>query len=254
MASDEVPDVPNPRPPEPGGAFATTQWSVILAAREGAEPEAEAALARLCQAYWAPLYAFLRRSSHPPHDAEDLVQAFFARLFERDWLKTVDPRKGRFRSFLLASLRNFVSNEHRYERRKRRGGDQVRIHIDAPDEEQHWAGELALHESPERTFDRRWAETVVGAAMARLRAEFEKAGKGPLFGTLERWLATEARPGEYEAVGKPLGLSANAVSIAVHRLRQRYRELVRDEVAETVAEGEDVETEVRYLLSVLTEV
>ena len=238
-------------PPTDAGSFATTHWSTVIEARDGTTAQADEALATLCHNYWAPLYAFLRRTGYSPHDAEDHVQSFFVRFFEKEWLRDVDPRKGRFRSFLLASLRHFVSNVERSNRRLRRGGKWDRINLDVPGEEKQWVVEMALQETPQQTYDRRWAETVIQNASSRLRKEMRAADRGKVFGMARKWLATDPAPGDYERAAAKLGITINALRISVFRMRSRYGELVRAEVAGTVHDGDDVDSEVRYLLDVL---
>lgn len=234
-----------------GAVFATTHWSVVLAARDGKEPAVDAALAQLCRTYWPPLYAFLRRTGCAPHDAEDLVQGFFERLVAERFLESVAREKGRFRSFLLAALRHHVANVRRGERTQRRGGGAVALALDDPVVSERCEAALAVASDPESTFDRVWAETVLAAAAAALRREQEAGGRGERFDVMRRWLAAEARPGEYETAAPGLGMSEGALAVAVHRMRQRFRELVRAEVAHTVAGPGEVDDELRHLLRIL---
>ncbi len=233
--------------------FATTHWTVILTAKDASQPEAQEALARLCRTYWAPLYSYLRRDGHSSHDAEDLVQAFFERFLEKNFLKDVQRERGRFRSFLLGALRHFIFNENRASKRLRRGGQLLRISLDVPEEELRCQSEMAHAGTPEKAYDRRWAQTIMANARRRLRDEMTSAGKSRNYEILEQWLATDPSPGEYEAAAPDLSLSPRSVGVAVFRLRQRFRELVRIEVADTVAEMDDVQEEMRYLLEVITQ-
>ncbi len=233
--------------------FATTHWTVILTAKDVSQPEAQEALARLCQTYWAPLYSYLRRDGHSSHDAEDLVQAFFERFLEKNFLKDVERERGRFRSFLLVALRHFIFNENRASKRLRRGGQLLRISLDVPEEELRCQSEMAHAGTPEKAYDRRWAQTIMGNARRRLRDEMTASRKSRNYEILQQWLATDPSPGEYEAAAPDLNLSPRSVGVAVFRLRQRFRELVRIEVADTVAEMDDVQEEMRYLLEVITQ-
>jgi len=232
--------------------FATTHWTVVLTAREHAGESASPALARLCQTYWPPLYAFLRRQGYTSHDAQDLVQGFFERFLERDFLRHADRDKGRFRSFLLASLRHYVANTNRDERAQRRGGGTHRIALDEASMLDRCEAAFSTEATPEIAFDRAWASTVMNRAALSLRAEYESRDKVALYETLSRWLATEARPGDYALVAPALGLTEGALAAAVFRLRQRFRELIREEVAHTVQTPEEIAEEMKYLLQVLT--
>jgi RNA polymerase sigma-70 factor (ECF subfamily) len=244
----------NPALPPPDRAqwFATTHWSVVLAARQAPSPEAEAALEALCRNYWYPLYAYVRRQGNPPHDAQDLTQAFFARLFEKDYLASVAPEKGKFRSFLLAALNHFLSNERARTQAARRGGGRPVISLDATDEESRYALEPVAPGSPESAFDRNWAVTLLERAFGTVREEFEKSGKGILFDKLKPFLAEGVSTGDYSTAAKELNLSANAVAVSVHRLRQKYREAVRAEVAQTVANPDQMDEEMQHLFAALT--
>lgn len=255
MPPAEPPDpIPRASDSPPGAVvFATTHWTVILAAKDTSRPEAQEALARLCQTYWAPLYSYLRRDGHSSHDAEDLVQSFFERFLEKNFLKDVERERGRFRSFLLAALRHFIFNENRASKRLRRGGQLIRISLDVPEEELHCQSELAHAGTPEKAYDRRWAQAIMANARHRLENEMTTAGKGRNYQILQQWLATDPAPGEYEAAAPDLNFSPRTVGVAVFRLRQRFRELVRIEVADTVSEMDDIQEEMRYLLEVITQ-
>ena len=240
------------RAPQPGW-FATTHWSVVLAAGQVTSPEAEAALENLCRAYWYPLYAYVRRQGHSPHDAQDLTQGFFARLLEKNWVGVADREKGKFRSFLLSVLNHYLGDERDRANAAKRGGGMVLLYLDEQTAENLLYQEPASHLSPEREFEKRWAAALLQAAMTRLRGEFETAGKGQTFDQLKPFLEGDASSGDYAAIAAGLGMSANAIAVSVHRLRQRYRELVRLEVANTVASPNEVEDEMRYLFSVLAQ-
>lgn len=224
-----------------GGCFVTTRWSVVLAAAEkgGGAADAGGALAELCRAYWFPLYAFIRRRGYSPHDAEDLTQAFFARFLEKNGLASVNPEKGRFRAFLLASLKHFLANEwDRSQTQKRGGGDPV-LALDALTAEDRYRLEPADALSPERLYERQWALTLLAQVLGRLEAEHAAAGKGALFADMKGFLTGEGSPDSYSTIGGRHGLSEGAFKVTVHRLRKRYRELLREEIARTVADPDD---------------
>jgi RNA polymerase sigma-70 factor (ECF subfamily) len=248
MLSDE----PGPaKPSSQPGWFATTHWSVVLAAGQTASPQAEAALEKLCGAYWYPLYAYVRRQGHSPHDAQDLTQGFFAVLLEKNYVELADRAKGKFRSFLLTALNHFLGDHRDRANALKRGGGKVIISLEEQTAEGRWSLEPATDLSPEKEYEKLWAVTVLQQALIHLRDEADKAGRDELFEELKSFLEGEARPGDYAAVGAKLGMTANSVAVAVHRLRQRYRELVRAEIANTVASAEEIEDELRHLFAVL---
>ncbi|MEZ0276603.1 MAG: RNA polymerase sigma factor [Roseimicrobium sp.] len=231
--------------------FHTTRWSLVLAAQRGSgETEGRRALAMLCRDYWYPLYAFARRRGHTPHDAQDLTQAFFANLLERQ-ATTADPAKGRFRSYLLGALKHYMANEWHRANAQKRGGGQTLVEWDALDAEARYALEPAGQNGTdaEALYDRRWAMELLDKAMAKLRAEFEAKGDGDTFDVLKGCLGGGEAPRE-ECAAK-LGLSEGALKVAVHRLRARYREVLRAAIAETVDAPEDVSEEMRHLVAVL---
>ena len=246
-----TPDTNRAVPATDAAAFVSTHWSLVVRASGSSPEQAAAALEILCKAYWYPLYAFVRRQGHAPHDAQDLTQEFFARLLARRDLEHVNPAKGRFRSFLLASMNHFLANEWDKARALKRGGGRQAISLDEADAEGRYAQEDSPSLSPEMLFEQRWAMTVLDAAMARLRVEFSAAGKARQFEVLKDFLSGVAADGDYAAVAGSLGLNPGAVAVAVHRLRQRYKELVRVEIAETVASPLDVEDEMRHLFAAL---
>jgi DNA-directed RNA polymerase specialized sigma24 family protein len=236
------------------GAFVNTHWSVVLSAADPRDSsEAMNSLEKLCRAYWLPLYSFVRRQGESPHDAQDLTQAFFARLIEKDYLRSAHPDRGRFRSFLLAALKHFLSNERDKVRSKRRGGDQVFIAIDIQDAETHYGFEPVEHLTPQKIFERRWASALLQRTMLRLRNEYTSRGKAALFEELKGTLIETRGSAPYAALAARLYLSEAAVKMAVHRLRQRYRQALRAEVAETVASPDEVEDELREVFRVFSE-
>jgi RNA polymerase sigma factor (sigma-70 family) len=233
------------------GSFATTQWSVVLAA--STNPAAgNQALEQLCQTYWRPIYTYIRRRGHKLHEAQDLTQSFFAALLARNGLENIRPEQGRFRSFLVASVNNFLANEYDRVHAAKRGGGCIIVSLDEAEAEEGALSRLVSQDTPEKTLDRRWALAVLNRALLRLKKDFDLTGRQTLFEHLKHFLEREARPGAYTSLAAELGMSPGAVAVAVHRLRQRYRELVQREVAQTVAPGE-VEDELRHLLAVLSD-
>jgi RNA polymerase sigma factor (sigma-70 family) len=232
--------------------FATTHWSVVLAARDEKSPAATAALERLCRSYWYPLYAYVRREGYGPADAQDLTQEFFARLLERNSLAHVTPEKGKFRSFLLATLRHFLSDQRDRVRAAKRGGGMKLLSLDAEEAENRFRLEPVEHLDAEKIYERRWAMTLLEQALNRLREESTVASNGELFDHLRSFVAGDSEVTFGEAASE-LGLSDGAVKSAVHRLRQRYRELVREEIAHTVDDPAEVDTEIRYLITVMNQ-
>ncbi len=228
--------------------FHTTRWSLITSA-QGDGNAAHESLAKLCQTYWYPLYAFVRRAGHSPEDAQDLTQEFFARLLEKGWLDGVDRERGRFRSWLLSSMKHFLANEWDRARTQKRGGGAVLFSFDELDAESRLTHEPAT-DSAERIYDRRWAMAVLDQVMARLRTEMAGAGKLAHFEALKFCLTGEKNT--YAEVGARLAMSEGAVKVAVHRMRDRYRALLRAEIAETVATPEEIEDELRALMAALS--
>ena len=214
--------------------FATTQWSVVLAAgRRGEE-----ALAQLCAQYWSPVFAFVRRQGFQAEDAQDITQGFFTRLIEKGNLAAADQSRGRFRSFLLASCKNFIANEYDRANRLKRGGGAFMIPIDSA------SSEFAHDETPERVYDRQWCRTLLESALNDVRAGNER-----LFDRLRAFIVADDDAGSHAEAAADLGMTAGAVKVAVHRLRRRYREALRHRVADTVASPDDIEDEIRHLLS-----
>ena len=238
-------------PPAAGGIFTPTHWSVVVAAGRNDSTHARVALEKLCRAYWPPIYAFVRRQGHNPHDAQDLTQEFFARLLEKNYLAEVDRSKGRFRSFLLASLKHFLANEWDKSQAQKRGGGQVWIPIDAASVESSCGFQPADQTTGEKIYERRWALTLLDQVLRRLRADYARDGKEKLFEQLKPTLTEASRTVAYAEIATRLGSTEGAVKVAVHRLRQRYRELLRAEIGETVASPAEVEDEIRNLFAAL---
>ena len=232
-------------------AFLTTHWSVVLTAGRESSSAGAAALEQLCRTYWFPLFAFLRRKGFGDEDAKDLTQQFFTRLLERNDFRGVEARKGKFRTFLLTSLTHFVSNERDRAQAAKRGGGKIIFSLDAIPPEQFQRVEPASDLSPDKLFDQRWAMTLLDTAVMRLQAEMTDADRAGQFELLKKFLTEEPAEGEYIELAKRLGNSSQAVAVAVHRLRQRYRQLVRAEVANTVSSPTEVEEEMRHLFAAL---
>ena len=231
------------------GVFATTHWSVVLEAGQGEAEAASRALENLCRAYWYPLYAFIRRRGHDAHEAQDLTQAFFADLLARESFATAQPQKGRFRSFLLGAAQNFLGKQRERAQTLKRGGQCAFVSLDEEDAEGRYRHEPAHDWTPEKLFERRWALTLLDNTLAALREEYRRAGKTPHFDALQTFLSAEAA--SYVEAASALRLSEGAVRVAVHRLRRRYGELLRAEIAQTVADAGEVEAEVAHLFTVL---
>lgn len=231
--------------------FATTHWSVVLAAREGDSPRALTALETLCRTYWYPLYAYLRRAGHSPDVAADLTQDFFAHLLRRDFLRNVAPEKGKFRSFLLVCLRHFLCDQRDRDRALARRGAQQTITLDKAEAEERYAQAMGDPATPETLYERHWAMTLLEGARDRLLAEYRATGKAELFDRLKPFPLGEAAEVPYRAAALELGMSEGAVKSAVHRMRRRYGELLREEVAQTVLDAAEVEAEIRHLIAVI---
>jgi RNA polymerase sigma factor (sigma-70 family) len=224
---------------------------VLTAARSDDGTVAREALARLCSVYWYPLYAFCRRQGRQPHDAEDLTQEFFSRLLEKNRLASVGPEHGRFRSFLLASLKNFLANDRERAHAQRRGGGQPVLSLDGADAETRYALEPADGLTPEMVFERRWAFAILDRTISALRREYAAEGKGELFEQLEGFLPCGHGTVSRAELATKRGVSVGAIDVAVHRLRQRFGALLREQVAETVSSEAEVKEEIRHLISIL---
>lgn len=222
---------------------------MLAAGADGSSREAHDALAQLCETYWYPLYAFLRSHGHAAEDAQDLTQAFFARVLERRALTHADPARGRFRAFLLASLKNFVANERDRDRAKKRGGGTSVVPLEIETAEGRFQLEPVTHETPERVFDRRWALILLDHAVRQLQAEMTRAGRDGQFDHLKEFLVGEDPRATYAATASALGMSEGAVRVAVHRLRRRFGALVRHQIAQTVSSSAEIDDELRHLWS-----
>lgn len=231
--------------------FATTHWSVVLAAADHEKPEAAAALERLCRTYWYPLYAYLRRRGNGHEDAQDLIQGFLLQLLERKSFARVRPERGRFRSFLLASLNYYLADQHDRAMAAKRGGGRPDLSFDASAAAEAYQLEPVDNDSPERAFERRWALTLLDQVLKRLEEEFEQAGKSSLFKGLQGFLVAGRGEANYPQAATALGMSVEAVKKAAQRMRQRYYELFREEIAHTVANPGEVEHELRYLCEII---
>jgi len=244
--------VPAEHPGEIGGpvagAFATTHWSVVVRAGDSQSPEAGAAMERLCRAYWYPLYCFVRRQGHSHEDASDLTQAFFALFLEKRYLKCVDAALGKFRTFLLASMKHFLANEWDKSRTLKRGGGVRVLSLDDTTAEERYALEPVEHTTPETLFERRWAETVVSVVLERLAAEAEENR----FEALKVFLLDDKGTVSFDDAAAQLGMTVAGVTSAIHRLRARFVALLVEEVENTVNKPEEVETELRHLLASLS--
>ena len=234
-----------------GAAFATTHWSVVLSAGGGSSVSSAQALEQLCRDYWFPLYAFIRREGHGPIEAQDLTQEFFARLLRGNYLASVGPEKGRFRSFLLASLKHFLANEWDRQHRQKRGGDALIFSLDDDTAETRYLAEVTQDTTAEKIYERRWAQTVVEKVLEQLRVEAGGLVKRQRFDALKDCLVDDPEAASYAELAGKLGLTVNGVKSAVHRLRQRFRELFRQEIPQTVCNSEEIDAEIRYLFSAL---
>jgi len=233
-------------------AFSTTRWSVVVRAGSKDTPDAPDALARLCQTYWYPLYTYVRRLGHSPEDAQDFTQEFLARLLEKNWVGSADKARGRFRAFLLSAMKHFLADEWDKLRAQKRGGGVPTVALEFETAETRYVREPADNVTPEREFELRWALTLLEEVLNRLRAEYEQEGKADLFAALHPCLVGERTAQPYAELANTLGTSEGTVKSAVHRLRQRYRQVLRDEIANTVEGPEEVEEELRHLFAVLS--
>lgn len=233
------------------GRFATTHWSVVRAAGKSSSPRYKEAMGTLCKIYWFPLYAYLRRHGYNNNQAEEHTQAFFAQLLEKHGLRSADPKQGKFRTFLLIALKYFLANERDRARAKKRGGGRKVLSLNFENAENRYALEPSHELSPENLFERSWALAVLERTMNRLQAEAVKTKKQKLLEHLKVYLTAKKSPVPYHEAAEELGMSEGAVKVAVHRLRRRYRKLLRDEIAQTVATEEQIDEEIRDLFAAL---
>lgn len=236
---------------KPRDVFVTTHWSVVLAAARSDTTRAQEALATLCQTYWRPLYAYARRHTPSSEDAEDIVQGFFAFFLEKNRLGGLSSEQGRFRAFLLASLKNYLANERNRVHRQKRGGHATHLSLDWQDAEHHYQLDPADHLTPDRIYDREWALTLLDRVFQRLRAECAAEGKADQFERLKGHLTLDRTEIPYAEAAREIGLEEGAVRVMVHRLRKRYRNLVREEVGQTLATPGQVEEEMQALFMAL---
>jgi RNA polymerase sigma-70 factor (ECF subfamily) len=231
--------------------FPPTRWSVVLAATRRHSPESASAMEAICRAYWYPLYAYVRRCGQPPHDAQDLTQEFFARLLEHHWLDTADPGKGRLRTFLITALKHFMHKEWRRASAQKRGGGRTPVELDTACAESQYAEDPAAGLAPDAAYDRQWALTLLDLTVKRLAGEFADAGRAGDFEVLKGCLLAAHGNIDYADVATRLKLQPGAARVAVHRLRKRFREIYREEITQTLAEGTDLEEELRHLAAAL---
>jgi RNA polymerase sigma factor (sigma-70 family) len=238
------------KPSDPN-LFATTRWSVVLAAGKDRSPESDGALAWLCEHYWYPLYAFARHKGHNPHESEDLVQGFFVRILERQIFSDLDAERGRFRAFLLACFNHYMASEWAKKQTQKRGGGQFAIPLEEAAAEERFQRDFTDPGSPERDFDRAWALTLLSRVFTRLKEECEAEGKGGRFQVVQPFLQTEREGRSYEEAAAQIGMTATALRVMVFRMRQRFREMVVHEIQQTVANAEEVAAELRHLFTAL---
>ena len=246
-------DAPGPNfvpPLERAQSFSTTHWSVVLTAGQQESPQAAAALEQLCRAYWFPLYVFVRRQGRSPEDAQDLTQDFFYRLLEKNYLAKADRDRGKFRTFLLRSLKHFLISEWRTAGRRKRGGGVEFLAIDATAAEDRFAAEPTKGSNPDAAYEERWAITLIERVLSHLRREYDEGKKTRLFDELKGFIWGEKSTASYAEIAGHLNLTEGTVKVAVHRLRQAFRERLRAEVADTVSRPEDIDGELRHLISV----
>jgi RNA polymerase sigma factor (sigma-70 family) len=246
-----MPDFDEPGDAAANARFGATPWTDVTLAQQGVSTASRAALERLCRLYWYPVYAHIRQRGLCPHDAEDLTQEFFSLLIEKNYLEAADRRRGRFRSFLLVAVNRFLVNAYHRDHTLKRGGGQTIVSIDQQAAE-HWLeSETATGLSPDQSFDRRWAQAVLDHTLVRLRADYTEHGKREMFDALREFVAEETGHRDYTEVAARMGLTPGSVAVAVHRLRQRYRELLLAEIQTTVANPDHAEAELRHLVSAL---
>jgi RNA polymerase sigma-70 factor (ECF subfamily) len=248
-----MPPQKEPQGSDSAGWFVTTDWSVVLDAKGNDSTRANEALEKLCKFYWRPLYTFIRRNGYAPADAQDLTQEFFSRLLSKEYLRHLRDQRGKFRSFLLTFVKHFLSDERAKASAQKRGGGQAVLSLDDTTSEDQFVAEAADHLSPDQLFERSWAQTVLNQALRRLSDEYAASGKSLLYEKLK-----DVQPGQhgalsYAQLGAEIGMTEAAIKSALHRLRRRHREILREEIANTVTRPEDVDEEIRYLITLLSE-
>ena len=231
--------------------FPSTHWSVVVAAGHGSSPNSDQALERLCRTYWYPLYAYVRRRVTDIHEARDLMQEFFATLLEKNYIADAKRERGRFRSFLLTAMKHFLANEWRKNKTQKRGGGRSPVPLDFESGELRYSLEPADDLNPEKLFERQWAVAVLANVLSRLRTEYTEKGKEEQFERLKEFLSGEQAGGAYAEVARSLAMTVNAAQVSVHRMRHRYRALLRAELIHTLADADDVDEEIRNLFAVL---
>lgn len=231
--------------------FVTTHWSVVLAAGRSDTTRSRDALARLCQTYWYPLYSYVRRRGYSAHDAQDLTQAFFAHILEKQSIISADPERGRFRSFILTAMNNFLGQEWEKSRAQKRGGGSEIFSLDLAIAEQRHDLEPSTSETPDKDFDKKWALALLETVMTQLEAEYKRENKSDLFNALKQTLTGSRESQPYVDLAKQLNTTETAIKVTVHRLRKRYRELLQSEIANTVDSADDVKEEMRHLFAAL---
>lgn len=232
--------------------FRTTQWSMVLQAANVDEEQSRRALDRLCKISWPPIFAFVRRLGYSNEDAQDLAQGFFQHVLTNNVLSYADKERGRFRSFLLASLKNFVSNETRKLRAEKRGGNVQFVSLDQDESDGYTPPQIASNEQFDQGFDRAWAEEIIRRTLDTLKNDYEKSGKLSLFEKLSPYLQLSSTQESYQEIAESLNMSTGTIAVAVFRLRKRYGELLRNEIAQTVSSPMEIESEIRFLLEALT--
>jgi len=236
----------------PAFGFHTTSWTLVRAASGDPTADSRQALAALCQKYWHPIYAFVRGRGYDPEQSKDLTQGFFALLIEKNYLLDADPKRGRFRFFLLGAVKHFLANERDRANTLKRGGGQVAVSIDLAEAEE-WHMQAAVDQTtPESLYERRWALSLLENVMSKLRAEFAHVGKAKEFDRLSVFLNRDSESARYDTLAEEMGVSAGALRMSVHRMRRRYVSLLRAEVAESVSGPEEIDGELRYLMSILS--
>ncbi|MCX7871906.1 MAG: RNA polymerase sigma factor [Verrucomicrobiae bacterium] len=234
-----------------GVIFRTTHWSVVIAAGDTTSPASQEALSKLCKTYWYPVYSYVRRRGYNPHDAQDLTQEFFSRLLRSHYFSLADRKKGKFRSFLISSLKNFLSHEWDKAHAQKRGGGLTILSLNDEDMENRYKNEPSDNITADLLYDRNWALALIDQVIQKLKKEYEDANKTHLFKMLEPALTGEAKLPGYSEIGEKLGMTEGAVKVAVFRLRKRFGELLREEIANTVSSPEEIEDELRSLLDAL---